>query len=252
VLDGAPTDAAIRKQVAFVSLEPVLPMAMRVAEVFEIAASIRGDPQRDPVERLGALGVEALAARKVGTLSREETRAVALAEAVTSSCVHVLLIEEPLLSVDPRAAGRLPEVLRARSRADSVVVVATASVRDAQEVADDYVLLRAGAMVGKALSLDKFAGLSDRGARLRMVTTDPRALAAALARDERVEAVARSETSVTVRGPDPLELARAVARAVVASGVSLTELRIEPPSREEATMALARTPEHRAAEEHSQ
>jgi ABC-type multidrug transport system ATPase subunit len=254
VLDGAPTDPAVRAHLAFVPLERALPQGMRVAEVLEIAAVIRGDPPQNAAERLGALGIQPLATRSVETLSREEARAVAIAEAVTSRGVRVLLIEEPLVSLDPRAASRLPEVLRARSLAGTAVVVATASVRDAQELADDCVVLRAGAVVGRAPSLDLFAGLSGTsgtpgdGARLRIWSSDPRALAAALAREERVEAVARRDASVTVRGRDPVELARAAGRAVVASGVALREIRVETPSLREARAALANTVARTAVE----
>jgi ABC-2 type transport system ATP-binding protein len=234
VLNAAATDAPVRPQVAFVPLEPALPGAMRVAEVFQIAAAIRGEPKPNVTDRLGALGLATLAGRAVGTLSREEARAVAVAEAITSMRVRVLLIEEPLLSLDARAVNRLPELLRERSRAGWTIVIATASVRDAAELADDCVLLRGGVVVGQSSCVDLFARSSAPSARLRIVTSDSRALAAALAREERVDAVARRDTSVTVRGRDLLELARAAARAIVASGVSLTELRVEPPSLEEA------------------
>lgn len=237
VLYGAATDAPVRPQVAFVPLEPALPGAMRVAEVFQIAAAIRGERKPDVADRLGALGLATLAGRAVGTLSREEARAVAVAEAITSMRVRVLLIEEPLLSLDARAVNRLPELLRERSRAGWTIVIATASVRDAAELADDCVLLRGGVVVGQSSCVDLFAR-SSTSARLRIVTSDSRALAAALAREERVDAVARRDTSVTVRGRDLLELARAAARAIVASGVSLTELRVEPPSLEEARVAV--------------
>jgi len=72
-----------------------------------------------------------------------------------------------------------------------------------------------------------------------------------LARDERVEAVARRDAAVTVRGTDPLELARAAAQAILSSGVSLTELRVEPPSLGEARAAIAETAGRVAGEGHA-
>jgi ABC-2 type transport system ATP-binding protein len=239
VLDGAPTDDAVRAQVAFVPLEPALPEAMRVAEVLAIAAAIRGEPAQDASERLSALGIETLASRRVGTLSPEETKAVAIAEAATSTRVRVLLIEEPLVRLDPRAAARLPEVVRARSRDGRAVVVATASVRDAAELADDHVFLRGGAVVGKVSTLDALVRFSPQGVRLRILASDARALAAALAREEEVEAVGRRDASVVVRGRDAVGLARAAGRAIVASGVDVTEMRVEPPSLEEVHAAIA-------------
>jgi ABC-2 type transport system ATP-binding protein len=237
VLDGAATDRAVRRQVAFIPLEPSLPEAMRVAEVLSMATSIRGEPRQPATERLRALGVEALSSRWVRTLSHEERRAVALAEATTSTRVRVLLIDEPFVRVDPRAIARLPGILR--SREGRAVVVATASVRDAGELADDHVLLRAGAIVGRASSLDALAEFSPQGVRIRIFASDPRNLAAALAREDGVEAVARRDGSVVARGRSAIELARAAGRAILASGVDLTEMRIEPPSLEEARAASA-------------
>jgi ABC-type multidrug transport system ATPase subunit len=239
VLGGSPTDAAVRPQVAFVPRQPTLPDAMNVAEVLATAAAIRGEAHRDAAERLRTLGVEALASRGVGTLSREETRAVAIAEATTSPRVRVLLIEEPFVALDPRAATRLPEVLRSRSRNGCTVVIATASVRDAGEIADDHVLLRGGAIVGKAASLDALAGLSLHGVRLRIIASDPRILASALAREEGVEAVARRGAAVITRGRDAIEVARAASRAILASGVDVTEIRIQSPSLDEVRAAVA-------------
>jgi ABC-2 type transport system ATP-binding protein len=245
VLEGAPTDPRVRAQVAYVPLRAALPAMMRVSEVLATAAAIRGDDARDAGDardRLAVLGVERLAERRVETLAPEETRAVALAEAVSSPRVRILLVEEPLVALDPRALARVSEVLRARSREGPgglAVVVATASVRDAAEIADDHVFLRQGVLVGRAASPDALARFAAHGARLRILTSDARALAAALANEEGVEAVGRRGLCVTARGRDPVDLARAAGRAILASGVDVTEMRAQPPSLEEAQAAVA-------------
>jgi len=239
VLDGAPLDARVRRHVARVSLAPPLPEALRTHEVLAMAATLRGEPASDPQVRLAALGVESLARRRVGTLAPEEARAVALAEALTSTRVRVVLLEEPLVGIDPRAAARLPELLRARGLDGCAVLVATASLRDAGDLADDHVLLRGGTVAGRAASLDELAAFSAGGVRVRILVSDPRALLAALAAEAAVEAVARREGAVVARGRDAPALAAAVGRAVVASGVDLTEIRVEPPSMDEARDAAA-------------
>ena len=239
VLDGAPGDAAVRRQVALVLLEPRLPEAMTAGEVLAMAATLRGEAARDPATRLAALGVESLARRRVRTLAPGEARAVALAEMLTSTRVRVLLVEEPLASLDPRAAARVPELLRARGRGGCAVLVATASLRDAGDVADDHVLLRGGTVAGTAGSLDELAAFTPDGVRMRVVSSDPQALLAAVAREAAVEAVARRDAAVVARGRDAVALAAAVGRAVVASGVDVMEMRIEPPSMDDARAASA-------------
>jgi ABC-2 type transport system ATP-binding protein len=239
VLDATPGDSAVRRELALVLLEPSLPEALSVAEVLALAATLRGEPPRDPVARLASLGIEALAPRPARTLAREEARAVALAEALTSTRVRVLLLEEPLAIVDPRAAARLPELLRARGHDGCVVLLATASLRDAGDVADDHVLLRGGTIAGRAGSLGELSAFSPDGVRMRIVASDPQALLAAVAREAAVEAVARRDGAVVARGRDAAALAAAVARAVVASGVDVTEILVEPPSMDDARAASA-------------
>jgi ABC-type multidrug transport system ATPase subunit len=239
VLDGAPGDATVRPRVAYVPLDPSLPDAMRVHEVLALGAAVRGEAPRDPAARLAVLGVSPLATRLVRTLAPEEARAVALAEAVTSTRVRVLLVEEPLVGVDPRAVTRLPEVLRARAREGCAVLVATASLRDAGDLADDHLLLRRGAAAGRAASLGELAAFAPDGVRVRVVVSDPQALLSAVAREPAVEAVARRDAAVVARGRDAKALAGAVGRAIVTSGVEVSEMRIEPPSLEDARAASA-------------
>jgi ABC-2 type transport system ATP-binding protein len=237
VLDADPRDALVRRRLGWVPLQPALPEAMRVGDVLAMAAALRGEPPSDPVGRLATLGLESLAPRRVKTLEPEEARAVALVEALTSTAVRVLLLEEPLVGVDPRAGARVPERVRARGREGCAVLVATASLRDAGDLADDHVLLRGGAVVGRAASLDALAAFSPEGVRVRILVSDPRALLTALAGEEAVEAVARTDAAVVARGRDASALAAAVGRAVEASGVDLTEMRLEPPSMDEARAA---------------
>src|ERR1019366_3549992 len=170
--------------IAFVPLEPTLPEAMRVREAMALAAAVRREPARDEAKRLATLGVEALVDRTVRSLSRGEARAVALAEAVTSANVRVLLLDDPLVALDPRAVGRVTEALRARARDGCVVVASTGSMRDAGELADDLVTLRGGAIVGRDPCADVIAasGAHARGgARPRLRLQDAWAAAALIA-----------------------------------------------------------------------
>jgi ABC-type multidrug transport system ATPase subunit len=239
VLGHAPDDASTRPQIALVPVAPQLPEALRVHEVLALAASLRGEPGRPAAERLAPLGLEALAPRAVRSLSPEEARAVAMTEALTSTRVRVLLLDEPLAGLDPRAAGRLPGLLRARAGDGAAVLIATASVRDAGELADDHVLLQAGVLVGHAASLDALATFTPAGARMRVLASDPQALIAALAREPEIEAVARRDGVVVARGGSARSLAQAVGRAVLAAGVEVVEMRLEPPSLDDTRLAVA-------------
>jgi ABC-type multidrug transport system ATPase subunit len=229
----------VRPQVGYVPLDATLPDALRVDEALAVASELRQEPVQDAGARLGALGLDALARRPVRSLLASEARAIALAEAVTSTRVRVILVEEPFAVMDARAAGRIAERLRARADAGDVVVVATASVGDAGDVAEDHALLRRGTLVRRGASQDMLAGfwLDGNNARLRIVLKRPddaRALAGALARQADVVGIERLAGAVCARGRDAAALARAAGRAAVEVGVDIAELRFDPPSLDEA------------------
>ncbi len=215
--------AQTRRAVGYVPLDAVLPDALRAGEALGLAAAIRGEPSpEDPRARLAAWGLEALADRRVRTLEPRELRAVALAEAMTSKVVRVVLLEEPFLCMDARAAARLPEQLRRRANEGACIVVGTASPRDAR------------ALAGRTLAMDRGALIEGprppRAAELHVVASDPRALAAALAGDAAVADFTASDRRVIVRGTDAPAMAHAVAQAVLASGATLIAMRLEPAS----------------------
>jgi ABC-2 type transport system ATP-binding protein len=237
VLGGSPTEAPVRKQVGVVPYDPVLPDALRVDEVLATAASIRGDPAQLAETRLGVLGLQTLASRRVSTLSRPEARAVALAEAVTSQRVRVIVAEEPLAEMDPRAVGHVRAALRSRADAGCAIVVQTASRRDAADLGDDFVLLRAGAVASRATTVAGLEGMSATGARLRVVAKDSgdaRAICAALVAEVDVQGVEHRGCSVVAVGSDAMQLARAAERAILAADRDVTEMKVEGAAPEEA------------------
>ncbi|HEY8077507.1 MAG TPA: ATP-binding cassette domain-containing protein [Labilithrix sp.] len=234
-----------RADVAYVPLEPVLPDALRVEEVCALASTIRREPPRP--DRLASLGLESLAKRRVKSLSLAEARAVALAIAITSSA-RVLLVEEPLASLEPTAPGRVVDLLRGRAAAGACVVVTTASVRDATRLGDQLALLTAGALVPLPPGLAHAEG---GGARLRVVAKAQgvAALLAALADDPAIASVEthafasrapeNGASSVVVSGRDVLAVAASIGRAAAKARVDVEAIELAVASLDTIRAALA-------------
>ena len=220
VLGGAPGAASVRRRVAFVPLDVSLPEPFTVDEMLAAGAVVRGEKGRPSRARLEELGLAALGPRRCSSLSREEARAVALAEAITSSA-EVLLVEEPLAAVDARALTALPDRLRARARSGACVIVATASPRDARTLADDVLTFDRGALVRRAPATDPLAFAGPRGAAVRVVSSDAKRLAAALATEAPVHDVAIEGDVVIARGEDAVSIAAAVARVAVQEAIAV-------------------------------
>lgn len=252
LVDGrAPSEA--RGIVAHVPLETSLPEALRVDEVCELAGLIRGEPAATAASRLAPLGLEALANRRVRSLSSGEARAVSLAIAITSRA-KILLVEEPLAGLDPSAPGRVIEALRARATAGAAVVVTTASVRDATRLADQLGVLTQGVFTHLPPSL---AHVGTAGAKLRVVVAATSAVevspfVAALSQESSVTSVEmasfaatmsrRAAVAVVVGGGDLLSLARAVGAAAARTGarVETIESAVMPLDAIRATIAVPR------------
>lgn len=248
------TPAAARSRVSRVRLDAPLPEALRVGEVCDLAGKLRGDAPAPARERLGALGLGALAERSVRSLAVEERRAVALAIAVTSARSEVLLVDEPLAALDPVAPRLVVEALRRRAESASVIVT-TASARDAVRLADRLGVLTAGTFTPLPSGSELTAlGLGPYGiASVRIVVSassgkaGAAALTGTLGADpavDRVEAAAYGTAperahAVIAAGRDQAALARAVTRAIATAGVDVDLVESSTPSLEAIRVALA-------------
>ncbi|MEZ4263527.1 MAG: ATP-binding cassette domain-containing protein [Polyangiaceae bacterium] len=227
VLGGSPEAAAAR--LAYVPARPSLPAALRVDEVCQLEARLRGGKAAPASDRLAVLGVEGLATRAVHTLSRTEVKTVALALALTSAA-PLLLVEEPLVDIEPVAVSRALTEIRARARAGVSVVVATASVRDATSIGDRVLLLSDGGLLPVPPA---FAHVGPEGGALRVVVraTDDGALGrlvtdlagrrGVLGLETAAFAAGEASHEVVVHGADLLALARATQAAIVATGADV-------------------------------
>jgi ABC-2 type transport system ATP-binding protein len=232
VLGTHPEDHRTARAVAYVPLDATLPDALRVHEALDIAAQIRGE-SHDPAEkRLDGLGIGPLAARSVRSLAPDEARAVAIAEALTSGA-RLVAIEEPLVRVDPRAAARIPDRLSEHAEKGACVVVSTSSSRDASELADDVFCFQRGALIRQVSAHETLAirtpSQAGAAASLHILSSDPRALVAELAREQAAETLETRGRAVIARGLDLPALAAAVGRAITRAEVDVESIRTDAP-----------------------
>jgi ABC-2 type transport system ATP-binding protein len=228
-----------RRQIAYVPLDSRLPPSLRVAEALEVAAAVRGDASDPPRHRLAALGIEPLADRFTHTLSLPETRAVLMAEAVTSRA-RVLLLDEPRVDLDPRASRALPAKLRERAADGAIVVLGTSSPRDALDLSNDAWVLSLGRLVGAAGATDPAILLAAAEPTMRVVSSDARKLLSALSGEPHFARMELDHNAVILTGIDPKAMADAVTRAALATGVELEAMRVDAPHLEELRAAAAR------------
>ncbi|MBK8215185.1 MAG: hypothetical protein IPK71_15705 [Myxococcales bacterium] len=224
VLGRPAGSSGVVADVAFVPRHVVLPDGLSVAGLAGLDARIRGRVPVAAADRLRPLGLEGLVSRRVAALSPSERRSLGLALALTSGA-KVLLLEEPFLDVLPQVAVAVSAEVRAfASVPGKVVVVATASRRDAASLGATAYVLANERLVPAPTSTDA------RGAVLRVVLADPMRLAAVLATEGSAVSVTASEGAVEIVTNDLRAAADTVARAAAAEPLGVVSMNVVVPS----------------------
>ena len=124
---------------------------------------------------------------------------------------QVLFLDEPTTGLDPRSRAEIWATVRARADAGTTVLLCTQYLDEADELADDVVIIDAGRVIAQGTPDE----LKDAiGARIDVVLADPGDLDAAAA------LLARWATGPPVTDPD----ARRLSAPVGAGAVTLPEL----------------------------
>jgi ABC-type multidrug transport system ATPase subunit len=228
-----------RPRVWRVGMDPALPDRLKVSEVCTLSGKLRGEEPCEPAERLRPFALERYVDRSIRSLSRSERRALMLALGLTSSSRDVLLVEEPLLAIEPLSLSVVVESLR--SRGQSVpVLVSSASARDLRRMAD----VNAAMSHGRFASLPHPLTVESLGAMLpatvHVVLTPPHGkheaaeLSALLNADPhitRVEthAVQGSSASLVVSGTERARLSQSLTLAIARARVDVELIEIVAP-----------------------
>jgi ABC-type sugar transport system ATPase subunit len=144
VENSAPAD----RQVGMAFQYPALLPQLNVAENLRLGPKLRGQQDIDScvAEMAGLLSLNALLTRKPETLSGGEQQRVALGRALIAK-PRVLLLDEPLASLDPLARIELRELIHAiQKKLGLTTLYVTHDQTEAAAVADRIALLHEGTL----------------------------------------------------------------------------------------------------------
>jgi ABC-2 type transport system ATP-binding protein len=178
----------------------------------ELAAARAGLPPARAREELEAVGLEAVAARRVGACSLGMRGRLALAAALLAE-PDVLLLDEPASGLDPHALRALRARLRAHAAAGGTVLLSSHVLEEVASTCDRVVVVDRGRCVAAGPLEELLAG------RIRLRSPDAGSLLAAL-RGRGLNAVPDGPGAIVVEDADP----DAVGRAVRDAGAVLHEM----------------------------
>jgi ABC-2 type transport system ATP-binding protein len=219
-------DPMLRARIGTTLDVPRLPFASRVRDVLTEVDFLRKN--HAATEALAQFGLSHWGDRKTATLSFRETRALELVIAVSVHEPLALVLTEPGADMAPLDRQVLRQSLSRAADAGACVIVITASMSDAIELANAIHLFERG-RITRWVPVDEMGALvPGRGVELRVEVDLPRLLVASLADDPNVIGIDWDQEGhrsfLSIRGEDLDQLALSVARAAISTGASLRSI----------------------------
>ena len=228
-IDGAdPRRPATRRRLGVVHQQAGFPRTLKVRELVSGWAVRAGRPASDADAVLTEVGLHDLTKRRVTALSGGQQQRLQLAMALVVDPT-LLVLDEPTVGLDIDARRRFWATLAARRDRGTAVLLTTHQIEEAAAVADRVVVLHEGTVIASGHPADLTAQLPDRTVTARTALRDSelRALPGVLdvtVADGRMRAAsARAEATV---------------QALLAADPTLSDLRVEGATLEQAIVAM--------------
>lgn len=219
-----PRSASSRSTVGVTLQETAYPDTLRVGELVDLVRA-HFERSRPTTAILEAFGLEPLAKRQLGGLSRGQRRCLAVALAFAGE-PQLVVLDEPTASLDVEARQAVWAATRAHAAAGGTILLTTHYLEEADALASRVVLIDAGAVVadGTVASIKAAAGLT------RLSFRAPPGL--------ELEGAQRDGVFVRMLTSD----AGAAVERLVLAGVPLLDLEVRPLTLEEAIAARGKAP----------
>ncbi len=243
--DPARDPLACRRAVGyFPEYAPFYP-DLRVAGYLRFVARMKRLPRaerpRAVAQVLAWCGLEGVARRRVGTLSKGYRQRVGLAQALCGN-PPILILDEPTIGLDPEQVVEIRDLVRALG-GSRTIFFSSHILSEVEALCERVIVVARGRLVGEGTARE----LSERvGRRQRVVLRvdgPAEAVAAALAALPGVERVAREAAAFVLEGAASADVARAAGEAMAARGWTIRELREEMPDLEQIFLRLVRDAE---------
>jgi len=159
-------------------------------EFVEFSARLHGLDSIAPAVDLAIerVGLEDASRRKLGTYSRGMRQRMRLAAAIVHD-PEVLLLDEPLNGTDPRQRLEFQRLMRELAQHGRTILISSHILEEVEVLAENILLMIAGKLAASGDYRAIRAKLNQRPYRVRVVTGDARAMAAALIGMEAIDSV---------------------------------------------------------------
>jgi len=240
--DPARDPLACRRAVGyFPEYAPFYP-DLRVAGYLRFVARMKRLPRaerpRAVAQVLAWCGLEGVAGRRVGTLSKGYRQRVGLAQALCGN-PPILILDEPTIGLDPEQVVEIRDLVRALG-GSRTVFFSSHILSEVEALCERVIVVARGRLVGEGTARELAERVGRRQRVVLRVDGPAEAVAAALAALPGVERVAREAAAFVLEAAASADVARAAGEAMAARGWTIRELREEMPDLEQIFLRLVR------------
>ncbi len=196
----------------------------------------RAERARAVAEVLAWCGLEGVARRRVGTLSKGYRQRVGLAQALCGN-PPILILDEPTIGLDPEQVVEVRDLVRALG-GQRTVFFSSHILAEVAALCERVIVVARGRLVGEGTPRELAERVGRRQRVVLRVDGPPEAVAAALAALPGVERVAREADAFVLEAAADGDATRAAGEAMAARGWTIRELRAETPDLEQIFLRL--------------
>ncbi|MET9436585.1 ATP-binding cassette domain-containing protein [Streptomyces sp. NPDC006551] len=235
--------AGVRERIAVTGQYASVDGDLTGAENLRLFAGLLRAPRGRADELLERFGLTEAAGRPARTYSGGMRRRLDLAASLLVR-PQVLFLDEPTTGLDPHSRGEIWDAVRELSSQGTTVLLTTQYLEEADQLADDIVLIDEGRAAHRGTPSELKAML---GSRAEVVVADPSQLhAAAAVLDQLTGSVPTLDTERrtvgAVTSDITLTLPRIV-REIDAAGVQIVDASLRPPTLDEVFLRLTERPD---------
>ncbi len=223
--NDARRDRDVRGLIGLAPQQDALFDRLTALEFVEFAALTNGveSPEQRARVALDYVELSADDPKRVGAYSKGMRQRVKLAAALVHD-PQILVLDEPLTGLDPVQRSRMIELFNDLARQDKCLLVSSHVLDEVARLGSNVLVIAQGrlAAAGDYHALRDM--MDDRPHRIRVVTNEPRRLAAAVIERELAKGVSVDDREVTLDTTDVDHFGRAIAPLAVELGAHLESL----------------------------
>jgi gliding motility-associated transport system ATP-binding protein len=220
---------------------------LRVEGYLHFVARLKRLPRAERTRAVAAVlascGLEGVARRRIGTLSKGYRQRVGLAQALCGD-PPILILDEPTIGLDPGQVVEIRALVRGL-RGDRTVFFSSHILSEVEAVCERVIVVARGRLMGEGTPQELSARLGSRRRVVVRVDGPLDDVGAALAALPGVASLRRDHDCFVFEGAGGGDPARAAGEAMQRRGWSILELRQESPGLEDVFLELVRGGERR-------